>query len=136
MVGHGAVLGCVWRCIIGHERCVALAIAALLRLTLTAITAVTVTRAALTALWRSAVWVGRSTLIVVHLCHGTFGHGRVVALRALRIGLATLATFAATFAAFATAFTTFTTAFAATFTTVASGRAFAQGVVGNVHGHR
>ena len=112
----------------------------MLRLTFTAITAVTVARTTLAA-FRCFAFVARGLAVsgVSFLC-GTFLVLHVFAFWALGVGLATLATFTTTFAAFTTAFSSaLCSSFAAFVTTVctfATRCAFAQSVVRNVHRDR
>jgi len=115
--------------IVGYKSRFACCVAALLRLTFTAITAVTVARTTFAAL-RCFAFVAHG-LTVFGLCFlcGTFWGLHVVAFWALGVGLATLATFTTTFAAF-------TAAFATTVGTFATRCAFAQCVVRNVHRDR
>ena len=126
--------------IVGYKSRFACCVAALLRLTFTAITAVTVARTTFAA-FRCFAFVARGLSVfgLGFLC-GTFWGLHVVAFWALGVGLATLATFTTTFAAFTTAFSSaLCSSFAAFVTTVctfATRCAFAQSVVRNVHRDR
>lgn len=128
---------CRFGCIMGYKSRFACCVAALLGLTFTAITAVTVARTTFAA-FRCFAFVARGLSVfgLGFLC-GTFLGLHVFAFWALGVGLATLATFTTTFAAFtATLSSAFCSAFAATVGTFATRCAFAQSVVRNVHRDR
>ena len=116
-------------CIMGYKSRFACCVAALLGLTFTAITAVTVARTTFAA-FRCFAFVARGLTVfgVGFLC-GTFLGLHGFAFWALGVGLATLATFTSTF-------DTFTAAFASAVGTFATRCAFAEGVVRNVHRDR
>lgn len=124
---------CRFGCIMGYKSRFACCVAALLGLTFTAITAVTVARTTFAA-FRCFAFVARSLTVfgMGFLC-GTFLGLHIFAFWALGVGLATLATFTTTFTAFTA---TFASAFATTVGTFATRCAFAEGVVRNVHGDR
>ena len=106
---------CGFSRIVGHKSGFAFVVAALLRVAFTAITAVTVARAAFTAFRRAAFVAWSLTVFGIHFLHGAFSDLGDVAFWALSVRLATLATFTAAFASLTTAFTAFTAAFATAF---------------------
>ena len=119
--------------IVGNKSRFACCVAALLRLTFTAITAVTVARTTFAAFRCFAFVASSLTVFGVGFLCGTFMGLHVVAFWALGVGLTTLATFTTAFTAFTT---TFASAFATSVGTFATRCAFAQCVVRNVHRDR